>query len=164
MSLPNQEKLLDALRSGKLTAAEEVQLEACLAQDPTLRAACEEDGALNHLLSSLPDAPVSTNFTAQVLHAVESLDRPAPRGSSWFPWRVQNWALKLAVVTLAISAGFWSFVQQQAATRRERASTLVQVTSLAQDTPLEVFQNFDVIERLNQVPHDVDRELIAALQ
>ena len=44
------------------------------------------------------------------------------------------------------------------------ARKLAEISRMSGGTPLDLLENFEAIERLNQVPRNVDRELIAALQ
>src|SRR6266566_6235520 len=78
-------QLLDTARRRKLTGEEEARVQACLARDPQARAVWEEELALSQLLNRLPDAPLASNFTAQVLQAVErdSRHRHAPKLFRW---------------------------------------------------------------------------------
>src|SRR2546430_1162442 len=74
--------LLENATRRKLTAVEEARLRARLASDPSAKAVWEEEMALSQLLHRLPDAPLATNFAAQVLATVEREERrhwPAPR-------------------------------------------------------------------------------------
>ena len=59
--------LLENATRRKLTAVEEARLRAHLASDPSAKAVWEEEMALSQLLHRLPDAPLATNFAAQVL-------------------------------------------------------------------------------------------------
>ena len=80
-------QLLDTALRRKLTAEEEARVQACLARDPRARAVWEEEMALSRLLKGLPDAPLASNFTAQVLQAVERdlrRHRRDPKLLRWF--------------------------------------------------------------------------------
>src|SRR5690349_68499 len=101
MNLPNNNKLVDALRQGRWTATEEAELEVHLAKHPDQRQLWEDELGLNQLLGTLPDHPISSNFTSRVLgaaraHAQNSRTRP----SFSYPWSKAvwgGWAPKLAV-------------------------------------------------------------------
>src|SRR2546429_6136960 len=67
--------LLENATRRKLTTGEEARLRAHLASDPSAKAVWEEEMALSQLLDRLPDAPLATNFAAQVLEAVEREER-----------------------------------------------------------------------------------------
>src|ERR1044072_8298015 len=79
-------RLLGLALRRKLTADEEAQVQACLARDPQARAAWEEEMALSQLLNGLPDAPLASNFTAQVLEAVERDSRGEWQAPGLFRW------------------------------------------------------------------------------
>src|SRR5437764_13595409 len=86
MNDPDLSRLLDTARRPPLTAEEETRLYACLADDPSTRAIWEEEMALNRLLDRLPDAPLSSNFTTQVLQALERADSGQGTSGRTFPW------------------------------------------------------------------------------
>src|SRR5687767_14898079 len=84
------DQLLETAARRALTADEERQLRAFLAEQPSAAARWEEETVLTRLLQRLPDAPLSSNFTAQVLLAVEHEERGrsrAPKVVRWFDWR-----------------------------------------------------------------------------
>ncbi|MEP6662526.1 MAG: hypothetical protein ABJC04_02575, partial [Verrucomicrobiota bacterium] len=64
----NEKELREALWRRKLSAQER---EACLVRPPDGETGLEEEMELSELLGRLPDAPVSSNFTVQVLQRVE---------------------------------------------------------------------------------------------
>ena len=63
-----------------LSADEQTRLRAFLGENPSTQAVWEEEMALSQLLDELPDAPLASNFTAQVLHALEREGRKSRRG------------------------------------------------------------------------------------
>src|ERR1019366_6668277 len=85
MRLPDENRLADAVRRGRLTTDQEAQLHNYLATHPEERASWEDDLSLNHLLRQVPDAPISSNFTAQVLQlaAQENRGRSSPQPRFW---------------------------------------------------------------------------------
>ncbi len=81
------EHLLEMARRRPLTPEEEARVQSHLAASPSDRNAWEEEVGLTRLLHELPDAPLASNFTAQVLLALEhkgSVRRPKPRALRWF--------------------------------------------------------------------------------
>ena len=60
---PEDELMRLSLRAS-WTPEEEARLESLLAASPEARATWEEDCALGQALQSLPDVPLSSNFTA----------------------------------------------------------------------------------------------------
>jgi len=150
-----------------LTEEEQMQLNAWLATRPEARAAWEEDAALNRSLQNLPDAPLSSNFTALVMQAVQRQALPTPRTHSavrlrlW--WRRLSWGV--ACATVAISA-VWVGLQQHHHNNELRArevatglAVLANVTTLSDPA---VLSDFDAIQRLSLTSDD-DEELYAVL-
>jgi anti-sigma factor RsiW len=163
MSLPDENRLAEALCRGKFTPDEDAQLRAYLATHPEDHADWEEELSLNYLLDQAPNAPVSSNFTARVMQAAAQA-RPC-RGSAlanlWRRWAGQHWIPRTATIAATVVLGLFAYHQHQVNVRQEVARTLA---AMVTGNSLDVLQNFDEIERLAQVPHDVERDLIAALQ
>ena len=55
----------------KLSAEEEITLQSYLLAHPDLQADWDDDLALSHALDRLPNAPLPSNFTAQVMLALD---------------------------------------------------------------------------------------------
>src|SRR5262245_66668141 len=72
-------ELLEASWRRKLTPEEETRLQHYLAAHPEAQAEWEDEMALSFHLRQLPDAPLSSNFTARVLEAVELEQRRQER-------------------------------------------------------------------------------------
>lgn len=163
MSIPDQHRLADALHRGSLNTEEEAQLQEYLAGHPEDRAAWEEELSLNHLLRQLPAAPLSSNFTAQVLNLVRQDTRAPEQRSGWRRALFGRWMPRVATVAALVCVGLFSYRQHQTAERKEMARNLAEVSRMATSPPLEVLENFDAIQRLAQVPQEADQDLIAAL-
>jgi hypothetical protein len=119
---------------------------------------------LRKLVSRLPDVPVSSNFTARVMQAVEREEAALSRKWNLFAW---NWhaLLPRAVVAAAVLgfAGF-AFHQHEIASRRTALIKSVALIAQAQPPPsVEVLKNFDAIQRMGQPVH-ADNELLALLK
>src|SRR6266487_1470270 len=83
----------------ELTSSEDAALRDWLAKHPEAQGDWENEAALNEALRRLPDAPLSNNFTSQVLHAVQREQAAESRRSRrgrlvW--WRRLAWRLGLA--------------------------------------------------------------------
>lgn len=149
-----------------LSPAEAQQLQAQTAHNPDLAEALETEAALTDLLARLPDAPVPSNFTAQVLHAIEAqTSRSAAPWLAARPWRQWlGWlAPRLAwTAVLALAAGLgWN---QYHISRRAQA--MAGVVPVLQATALpdpRLLQDFDAILQLSEVPSVTDLELLHAL-
>ena len=59
--------LMEESRRRRLTAGEEARLQAHFEPDSAARDLWDEETTLTRLLEELPDVPLATNFTAQVL-------------------------------------------------------------------------------------------------
>ncbi len=164
MSVPNQNQLAEAIRRGRLTAEEEAQLREHLFRHPEERASWEDELSLNHCLRQIPDAPVSSNFTARVVQRAlqENRERPSRARRVWRWLVVEHWLPKAATLAAVLCLGGLGYHQHQLTTRREVAQTLARMAVTGNS--LELLRNFDAIQGLTVVPRDVDRELIAALQ
>ncbi|MBI4325865.1 MAG: hypothetical protein HY674_11450 [Chloroflexi bacterium] len=126
--------LLEAALKRPLTPAEEKQLQAYWASHPEAQASWEEEMGLNRLLRQLPDAPLASNFTAQVLQAAEreSSRSPLLRPVSWwlrpFDW---SWAQSVAGALLVLSLSLLLYHQHQLSLRAERARSVAAVSGFA---------------------------------
>ena len=151
----------------KLKSDEEARLLADLQQSPKVRAELEEEARLTELLGQLPDAFLSSNFTAQVLQAVEG-NRQGKRGLPWPFAQVRFGSLRSALgpvaVVTALALGCLSYYEYQGHARAELAHSIVTVSSVATLPSLEALKDFEPINRMSQVPPIVDVDLLAALQ
>jgi anti-sigma factor RsiW len=148
-----------------LTPAEEAELQAHLATRPQAQADWELDLSLTHALSQLPDAPLSSNFTARVLQAVEREAGVSTPGTRFLEWARRQagrltprvaWA-GLVAATALVGAYQWRLIQRE----HELAQSLA-VLSKAMPEP-KVLQDFDAIQQLSQLAPVVDEELWLAL-
>src|SRR5271155_4510948 len=94
-----------------LSGDEEAALQKFLAAHPQAREAWGEEAALNRLLQRWPAPPVSSNFTARVLQAVQSAPvRHAWR--NWFApaqWLPGSLAGRVAMCSMMVCLGLFSF-------------------------------------------------------
>jgi anti-sigma factor RsiW len=153
-----------------LKPAEEARIQAWLAARPEDQAAWEEETSLSLLLDQLPQAPVPSNFTAEVLREVDSLERSGCGGRlTWQErlkpgrWLRPRWALGLAsTLTLVLGLAGLHFYRDNE--RKEIVSGVRMVSPLAALPHPEALQDFEAIHRLSAVPPTVDLELLAALE
>jgi anti-sigma factor RsiW len=146
----------------KLSAKEE----AWLAANPEADAHFREEQELTQLLGRLPDAPVSSNFTSQVLRRVEleqtKISREHKRG--WPAWRVGfGWVSRLAIAGFVFAAGVFGLQRYGEFTQRSELAHSVGIVSQVATVPTEWLEDFETISRLN-VSAPVDQELLAMLQ
>jgi len=151
----------------KLTPAEQAHLQRHRAQCPEARAEWEAEAALTELLNRLPDAPLASNFTAQVLHAVERASlEPVGRGGLWEAVRARLHPLlpRLAWSVGLIAAIFLVWQRYEVAQReRMMAGVALVLQAATLPEPQEVMQDFEVIQQLDQLPPAQDLELLTAL-
>jgi hypothetical protein len=118
-----------------------------------------KDGQLRRLLSRLPDAPVSSNFTARVLQAIELEEK---RRSQWhfFNWSWRVFVPRAMGTALVFCVAIVTLHQYEiSAQRRELASNVAMVATQPMPS-LEALKNFDAIQRMSQTAHP-DNELLA---
>ncbi len=151
-------------RGRKLTAAEETDLRAWLAEHPDRQADWESENRLSEVLRRLPDVPVPSNFTARVLQAVEREEMAVgkPQRSS------ANWFFRLLVPRLAVAAVIFGVAlltyQEHEAAKREQLVQGVQVVAGVSSLPSpEILQDFDTIRQMSSTPGP-DPELIALMK
>lgn len=139
-----------------LDAAEDARVQAYLALNPDAQRAWEQDAELTQLLAQLPPAPLSSNFTSQVLGALDRELRTAP--SVRTRWRWHHLLPRLAwAMALLLLVGF--SVQKYRGYRQEKlVHELVQATFNHRLAP-NIFQDYDVIRSLGQLPPPADEEL-----
>jgi hypothetical protein len=151
----------------RLSAEEEAQWRVPLNGQPDTLAQFEEEAGLNRLLHGLPDAPLSSNFTSQVLFLVRTRER---RKAStmifrfWADYVAFSWGRKLAFASVLLLLGFVSYQQYQLSARRELAKSIVRVSNVLPSADL--IEGFGAMTGLRQVSFKPAQEpdLLDALQ
>ncbi len=150
----------------RLTAHEEARAQAWLAGRAEASGDWEAEGSLNQLLGQLPDAPLASNFTAQVMQAVEREAAAPTRVNRLLDW-MKRLALRpmprMAWATLLVATLFLSVQQYQSHTRTELTQSLLRFTRAAALPEPKIFQDFETIQRLGQIPPPSDEALWLAL-
>ncbi|MBI5774011.1 MAG: hypothetical protein HZA89_09755 [Verrucomicrobia bacterium] len=161
------QQLIEQSQRHPLDAAEERQLRAFLAAHPERQTAWDDEMALNRLLARLPDAPVPSNFTAQVLAAVEREEAatartPQPTWTNWL--RLTSWRPATLVATLALAGLIPFFAERHRVHQRTQlARSLAAVSPVAQVPTVEMLQDFEAIRRLGQRAR-ADEDLLTLFQ
>ena len=145
----------------KLTREEEESLRSWLAAHPEAQADWELEAALNDSLRRMPEAPVSSNFTARVMQAVEREAAAQSRRGAPF-WARFRWLPRVAVAAVVLCAGLISYQQVQARQNRERLRAIMVVSNVSSLPSPEVLKDFNAIQALSQTP--ADEELLTALK
>jgi negative regulator of sigma E activity len=147
-----------------LSADENAELRRFLADNPELQQDWEEDAALTSTLNRLPNVPVSSNFTARVMQAVQREDAQAERKTS--PWRAfwrRGWIPKFAVAAAMLCVGAFSFHEYQVKSEAKLVAEVKQIAETAPIPQVEWLKDFDTIEQMSKV-QVADNDLLMAKQ
>ena len=166
MNEERHKQLIEASWRRALSPSEEAELQLHLAAHPDKQLEWEDELALSFALNNLPNAPLASNFTSQVLQAVDAEERRRERADSsatrpaWF----RRWFPRFASVGILIAsvfAGFNFYEAHRRSTATEMVSVLSDITA-AFPSP-QVLEDFDAIHELRTAPAFSDEELVAAL-
>ncbi|MEW6304299.1 MAG: hypothetical protein AB1705_12550 [Verrucomicrobiota bacterium] len=166
MNEAQRKQLREKVLRGDLSLEEQARLEAYVAAHPESATDLKDDLTLNQLLEQLPDAPLSSNFTARVLQAVEREQRATERGlekmGRWSWLHEVGWARAVTAVSMALAVGLLTTYVYQEHQRAELAQSLTHVTEVTSSTipSVDILKDFEAINRLSQKA-DVDYELLA---
>lgn len=153
----------------ELTEDEKSSLQAYLLIHPEVQQDWDQEILLNQALAAIPNSPLSSNFTAQVLEAVYLEERQHRSGTA-MPWlaRLRLWLPRVAVATLVVGLGGLGYQQHRLHSLQEKVKSVGMVTDLATALPsVQMWQDFDAIANLAQPqPHtpSQDEILWAALE
>lgn len=163
MNESEYQALIEASWRRPLTSGEQAALDRWLAAHPGRQQDWELEESLNDTLARLPDAPLASNFTSQVMLAIRVEVKAAERKSGlletisrWFrvPAPRLAWALGLVAV------GWFGLYQHQVGVRDDLAKGIAVMASVTAMSDPSVLENFDAIERLGASEDD---ELFAVL-
>ncbi len=149
-----------------LSAEEQARLRELAVEHVEAAGQFQDETALTAALSRLPNPPVASNFTAQVMQAVEQEEARAARGTglgfNWRSWLVgPAFARRLAFALVVVGLGTLSVHQYALHNRNQVARSVVTLSTAATLPPLELLKDFDAIARLNELS---DPALLAALE
>lgn len=161
---PAETRLRELAWRRELTDAERAELRVWLAAHPDAQKDWETEQQLGALLNRLPDAPISSNFTARVMQAVE---REAVACKSkpaiWRVWLLRPLLPRVAVAAVVVCAGLLAYHHHETGRRAALAQSLVAVSEVESLPSAALLEDFDVIRRLGRTP-PVDEELLALMQ
>jgi hypothetical protein len=157
------QRIRELLWRRTLTDAEVAELQNLVTAHPEARADWEIESTLNEALDQLPEAPpVSSNFTALVLQAVESQENVRSRTDT--RWSLHRWLPRFAVAALTLTLALAGWHQHEINERAAMARDVAQLgAALAASTP-ELTQNFESIRRLNVSSPKADTDLLTLMQ
>ena len=151
-----------------LTRDELAKVREHLAEHPEARADWHAEASLSQLLEKLPEAPtVSTNFTSQIMQAIErdkSATSRAHASGSVFAWLGRNWMPRFAVAGVAAAVAVISVHQYQSSARAKMAIQVAGFADAVSASGTDVLENFDSIYRLSDSPPKADTDLIALMK
>jgi anti-sigma factor RsiW len=165
MSILDSERLAELAWRRSLAPEQQARLREFLATHPEARASWELEAALARALNGLAPAPVSSNFTALVLQAVQR----APARSAWrrrldlASWFPAGWLPRAALAVTMICLSVGTALEYQTLQRQKMARDIASVGALASLQPVDWLQNFQTIEKLNRV-EVADDVLLQVLQ
>ena len=151
----------------KLTPEEETQIQGWLAAHPDKQAEWDLELSLSEQLRHLSNAPLSSNFTSQVMQALDAelarQEREGRGGRTWLQW-LHKFAPRLAPVSLALVVAITFFVHHRGENEQHLQQQAKLIESIATpDIPSpDIMADFEAIEKLPLPPSDED--LLAALQ
>jgi len=130
--------------------------------DPSLDLEIAQDERLTGLISSIRNVPVSSNFTARVMHEARRSATPLVVRTGWSDLH-RRWIARLSFAALALFLGIFSFQQYQSTRRHELARNIAAISEAAALPPIEWLQDFEIIRNMGNPPV-IDDELIALMQ
>ena len=154
------DNLLQTAYERDLTDGELAKLERWLAANPADQA---EWKALDHLLATLPDTPVATNFTARVLDEVRRAETAHPAlGQVWWQRLLAPQFRPVQIAAAATLAMVIGGVGYQSHLNQSRAEMAAAIASIAEFPP-GFLADFEAIGAVAQADV-IDEELWAALK
>ena len=152
-------ELLELSWRRPLNSVEEARLQRYLSEHPEAQRLWDSEATLSQFLADLPAAPLSSNFTARVLQALDLDLAQAARQRSRSWWR-GSWP-RLAWATSFLALSFLAYVQFDKHNEKELQRDIATLTTAMPAEP-RVLQDFETIRRLGQAPV-VDETLWVAL-
>ena len=111
------------------------------------------------LLARLPDAPVSSNFTARVMRAIELEEMRQSRGR-FFGWHWRVVIPRTAAATVIVGLASFTIYQHEIYVQQVALARSAALVASQPMPSVEALKNFDAIQRMGQTTHP-DNELLA---
>jgi anti-sigma-K factor RskA len=161
------QELRDTLLRRELNPDEERVVAQWLARNPGEVEGWRAELMLARSVRRLPDVPVSSNFTAQVLRQIGreepgTVSRRSRRSGFWGWLGTWRWpAVGVAAAVAVVAVTFW-----QIETTRSQAELNRQIAALRtmSDLPPAVLEDFEAIRSYGESSAPVDFGLLAALE
>lgn len=160
MNNPEYQRLRDLAWKGDLGPEERARAKEFLPIGSQRELEAEQQ--FTRCIQRLPDASVSSNFTARVMQSVIR-SAPVSRLSWWHRLALLKWAPRLAVAALTVCFGILSVQQYKSAQHTRMAHDLASVSELAQLSDMDWLDNFETINRMSQV-EAADDDLLMSLR
>ena len=160
---PTETRMRELSWRRQLTSAEQAELRVWLEANPEAAAQWQEEAALNELIERLPNAPVSSNFTARVMEEIEREAAAAERQHAQSPWWQRVLLPRLAFAAIALAAGLFVYQRNRAVKEERMVAPMIAVSGTKDVLSLEVLQDFDPIAELGPRVQP-DTELLSLLQ
>jgi anti-sigma factor RsiW len=167
MNQSDYNQLRESAWKRKLTAQQEAEIKEYLANYPEAHPDWEEERLLTQFLAQLPDTPLASNFTAQVLQAVKRQQPESSPAAVFRGWRwlgSLGWGYRSAMAAVVLGAGVLSYQQYLTLTREELTTSVATVSRVAALPSVTGLRDFDAIQHLDNFAAVVDTKLLAALQ
>lgn len=165
MNESEYQALIEASWRRPLTAEEQATLDRWLAAHPGRQQDWELEESLNDTLARLPDAPLASNFTSQVMLAVRMEMKAAERKPSLLD-TIGRWlrvpAPRLAWALGLVAVGWFGIYQHQVGVRDDLAKGIAVMANITAMSDPKALEDFDAIERLTASSSE-DEELYAVL-
>lgn len=146
----------------ELSPEDEARLEKIFALTPEYRAAWEEERALSRAVQSLPNVPLSSNFTARVLETIDLEEAREERMRRARPdWLRAFWP-RVAGGMMALALALFGWHEWRVSKQTRFAQEVAFVSAESGKLPsAEILRDFDAIEQWRSASDD---ELLMALQ
>jgi anti-sigma factor RsiW len=164
MTDPLYHRLQEASWRRALSEAEQAELKAWLDAHPEAQSDWQDELTLTEGLARLPDAPLSSNFTARVLQAVELEKAATARSRAWIPslWSVR-WGIRGAAAALVLVTATFAVHHHRVVERRNLANSLAVVANVSSMPSPRILEDFEAIRVMTSTP-PADEQLLSLLQ
>ncbi|MGC3961367.1 MAG: hypothetical protein QM813_26605 [Verrucomicrobiota bacterium] len=158
---PVHQKLRDIAWRRRLTPAEQAELQAWLAAHPEAQHDAELEAALDAALETRPPVPVSSNFTARVMQAIEAEARRETASATPVRQWWQKFLPRLAITTCVLAISALAYRQYLVSKQKELVTAAQEIASAQPLANTTVIQDFDVIRHLPAPSFAADEKLLA---